>query len=147
MKNIINKQQIIIGILLITTIICSYFYLKDIKAKSISQKEYRLIIPSKNLESIKLDNINITNKYTNQKITAALSDRTTTIASISDYPVNATNIIKIEFIYSNSSSKTIIIYQKGQKYFAEEPYNGIYKIKKDEYRKIENFKSNMLTNN
>lgn len=51
MKSIINKQQIIIGILLITTIICSYFYLKNIKAKS-----NRLIIPSKNLESTKVKN-------------------------------------------------------------------------------------------
>lgn len=68
-------------------------------------------------------------------------DRTTKEESVQDYPVNANEIIKIEFNFKGEEKgKSILfIYKKGNKSFIEVPYNGIYKINEDEYNSIEKY--------
>lgn len=141
MENISKRQILICILFLFVASICSYLYLKDLKANTIILQKYHLIISDKNLQSIEIDNKEITDKSTIQKIRTLISNRTTAIASISDYPVNATNILNLKFTYSNEVTKSLTIYQKGRNYFIEEPYNGIYKLKKEDYQKIENFKN------
>lgn len=141
MKNISKRQILICILFLFAASISSYLYLKDLKANTIIQKKYHLTISDKNLQSIEIDNTEITDKSTIQKVRTVITDRTTAIASISDYPVNATNILNLKFTYSNEVTKSLTIYQKGKNYFIEEPYNGIYKLKKEDYQKIENFKN------
>ena len=50
---------------------------------------------------------------------------TTTSKSVQDSPVNAENVIKINIEYSESNILTLFIYKKKNKYFIEQPYNGI----------------------
>ena len=56
---------------------------------------------------------------------------TTTSKSVQDSPVNAENVIKINIEYSESNILTLFIYKKKNKYFIEQPYNGIYRISFD----------------
>lgn len=63
----------------------------------------------------------------------------TTSKSVQDSPVNAENVIKINIEYSESSILTLFIYKKKNKYFIEQPYNGIYRISFDEYYSIEKY--------
>ena len=64
---------------------------------------------------------------------------TTTSKSVQDSPVNAENVIKINIEYSEGNILTLFIYKKKNKYFIEQPYNGIYRIFFDEYYSIEKY--------
>lgn len=68
--------------------------------------------------------------------------RTTNEESIQDYPVNAEDVIKIEFNFKEKGNTILFIYKKNGKMFVESPYNGIYKIKEDEYNSIEKYIKN-----
>lgn len=63
--------------------------------------------------------------------------RTTRSASVQDAPVNADEVIKVEFNFSETGASTIFVYQKSGKYYIEQPYNGIYQISADDYNGIE----------
>ena len=64
---------------------------------------------------------------------------TTTSKSVQDSPVNAENVIKINIEYSEGNILTLFIYKKKNKYFIEQPYNGIYRISFDEYYLVEKY--------
>lgn len=141
MKNISKKQIFIYVLFIITSSVCAFQYIKDYNANTIIPKKYRLIISTTHIKSVKIDNLEINDKLTIKKAITLLSNKTTTIASISNYPVNATDILKMEFIYSDKKTKTLTLYKKGKNYFIEEPYNGIYKVKEEQYKKIANLKN------
>ena len=65
--------------------------------------------------------------------------RTTTNKSVQDSPVNVENIIKINIEYGEGNNSTVFIYKRKNKYFIEQPYNGIYRISPDEYNSIERY--------
>ena len=65
--------------------------------------------------------------------------RTTQKPSINDSPVNADNIIKVEFEFNESTTSTIFVYMKDSGYYIEQPYNGIYKTDKEEYDLIKKY--------
>lgn len=65
--------------------------------------------------------------------------RTTTNESIQDSPINVDNVIKIDFEYGEDKTTTVFVYKKKDKYFIEQPYNGIYKISQNEYNSIEKY--------
>ncbi len=65
--------------------------------------------------------------------------RTTKEESIQDSPINVSDKIKIDFHFVNGGISTLFIYQKNKYYYIEQPYNGIYKITENEYKKIKNF--------
>lgn len=62
--------------------------------------------------------------------------RTTNIDSIQDSPTNVDNEIKIDFEFGENKISTVFVYEKKDKYFIEQPYNGIYRISSDEYNSI-----------
>lgn len=64
-------------------------------------------------------------------------NRITKQESIQDAPTNAENIIKIDFCFKEGGASTIFVYQKKNKYYIEQPYNGIYSISEEEYHQIE----------
>ena len=68
--------------------------------------------------------------------------RTTTNESIQDNPINVSNQIKIDFEYGENKISTVFVYKKKDKYFIEQPYNGIYRISPDEYNSIEKYIKN-----
>lgn len=59
--------------------------------------------------------------------------RSTREESVQDYPVNAEEIMQIDFVFKEAGTSTIFIYRKGNKFYIEQPYNGIYEITKEEY--------------
>ena len=65
--------------------------------------------------------------------------RTTTNKSVQDSPGNVENIIKINIEYGEVNNSTVFIYKRKNKYFIEQPYNGIYRISPDEYNSIERY--------
>ena len=65
--------------------------------------------------------------------------RVTKNGSIQDAPINVSNVIKIDFNFIDEGSSTLFVYKKNNKYFIEQPYNGIYQISKDEYNSIEKY--------
>ena len=65
--------------------------------------------------------------------------RTTNYDSIQDSPINVDNEIKIDFEFGENKISTVFVYEKKDKYFIEQSYNGIYKISPDEYNSIEKY--------
>lgn len=65
--------------------------------------------------------------------------RTTNDDSVQDSPINVDNEIKIDFEFGENKISTVFVYEKKDKYFIEQPYNGIYKISPDEYNSIEKY--------
>lgn len=60
--------------------------------------------------------------------------RTTKEESIQDIPTGMEESITITF---NSGEKTtVFVYKKADKYYIEQPYNGIYEITQEEYNDI-----------
>ncbi len=59
--------------------------------------------------------------------------RTTRRESINDFPVNAETPIKIEFCFARGGSSVLYAYTQENRYYIEQPYNGIYQISGDEY--------------
>lgn len=44
--------------------------------------------------------------------------------------------IKLEFYFENTGTSVIYMYIKDDRYYIEQPYNGIYQITYDEYNSI-----------
>lgn len=61
------------------------------------------------------------------------SGRSTKEESISDAPVNASEMLKVDFHFTEKGTSTLFLYEKGGFYYIEQPYNGIYRISDAEY--------------
>ncbi len=150
---------------ILTILICGFMVLGITGCGG--KKKYELSIPKEgNVESIlfeKNDNKKeITDTEEIKDIIYVLSGsgkgRTTDEESIQDYPVNAEDIIKIEFDLKDDKQSTLFVYKKNGKMYIEIPYNGIYRINGDEYNSMEKYirsnnesilmtiKNNTLTN-
>lgn len=68
--------------------------------------------------------------------------RTTNKESIQDSPVNVDNEIRVDFNFKEEGTSTVWVYEKNNKYYIEQPYNGIYRISPDEYNSIEKYIKN-----
>ena len=53
--------------------------------------------------------------------------------SIDDVPANPDLLYLVKFKNTSENYKSAYIYKKGNKYYIQQPYNGIYQITKDEY--------------
>ena len=62
--------------------------------------------------------------------------RTTKRESMNDFPVNAETPIKIEFCQVRGGSSVLYIYVQNNRYYIEQPYNGIYQISGEEYNSV-----------
>ncbi len=58
--------------------------------------------------------------------------------SVNDTP-KVSDYIKIVFNYSEVAATTVYAYKENSHYYIEQPYNGIYKITKDDFNKIESY--------
>ncbi len=124
-------------IVLAVFITIALYYFRD-------KRIYTLNLPQpENLESITLkQNDNQKNINENKEINEILEKlngekRTTKEESIQDAPVNANNVITVNFNFKEAGASTIFIYNKNNKYYLEQPYNGIYQMTEEEYSEIE----------
>lgn len=60
----------------------------------------------------------------------------TKTVSVQDSPTDVEDIVYIRFYYKEDAVGNLFIYKKNNKYYAEEPYNGIYKIDEEKYNYI-----------
>lgn len=101
--------------------------------------------PAENLKSISLEQNNIQSTIDDSGEIKAILDiiggekRTTREESIQDAPVNAEDEVKIDFHFSEAGTSTLFVYKKNNKYYIEQPYNGIYQISEEDYHSIENY--------
>ena len=57
--------------------------------------------------------------------------------SVQDYPVDVENLVAIRFYYKEEDTVgNFYIYKRNNKFYLEEPYNGIYKISEGDYNYI-----------
>ena len=112
----------------------------------INKSKYALNLPvSEDLFSIVLEqNEKETEIKESEKIKDILNalnavKRTTSKQSIQDSPVNVDNEIKVDFNFKEEGTSTVFVYEKNDKYYIEQPYNGIYRISPDEYNSIEKY--------
>ncbi len=117
-----DKKMLIILLVLIfiyiVLIICTYF-LKNLKTYELNLPKQEMV-KSIAIESNEKKEI-ITNNEEIQNIIYTLNGksniRTTQKPSINDSPVNADNIIKVEFELNESTTSTIFVYMKDNRYY------------------------------
>ena len=135
-----RKFFIILIIILLMLMILGIFYY------FMNSRTYNLKLPQlEKLESISLEQD--TNKKVindNEKMKDIINilnetKRTSKEESIQDSPVNTTNKIKIDFNFKETGASTLFVYERNNKYYIEQPYNGIYRISMDEYNSIEKY--------
>ena len=134
-KNILFVMIVLVLIIIIGIV---YFY-------STNKTEYTLNLPEEtdSFSSITLeqddDARTIENSENIQSIMNKLkgAERTTYEQSIQDMPIDMENEITITF--DDAKTSTLFVYKKKEKYYIEQPYNGIYEITQEEYDDINNF--------
>ena len=135
-----RKFFIILIIILLMLMILGIFYY------FMNRRTYNLNLPQlEKLESISLEQD--TNKKVindNEKMKDIINilnerERTSKEESIQDSPVNTTNKIKIDFNFKETGASTLFVYERNNKYYIEQPYNGIYRISMDEYNSMEKY--------
>ena len=110
-------------------------------------KEYSLNIGKlEEISSITVDTLaqednikEFSDKNSINEIYNIFSEKTTNIESVNDNPSNPDILYLIKFNNSKDESESAYVYKKGNKYYIEQPYNGIYKITEEEYKTIEKF--------
>ncbi len=127
-------KALIIGIMVLVGLEATVYF--------INKPKYTLVLPSAgNLESIQVGNKKM---VTSEEITEFLNllkkeGRTTKKASIQDSPVKEREGLKIDFHFIESGTSTIFVYKRNNRYYIEQPYNGIYKITESEYEMIKSY--------
>lgn len=61
------------------------------------------------------------------------SAKATSEESVNDSPQNAEGVIRIDLIHSEVGASSMFIYQRDGKYFAEQPYAGVWEIEQGVY--------------
>ena len=133
-------------IFVIASLICISAVLVILYFYKINKYSYTLNIPSEDsVYNINLEQngkrVVVTEKDKIKNIIYIIGGvkRTTTKESIHDNPISINNEIKIDFEYEEGKTSIVFVYKKKDKYFIEQPYNGIYRISSDEYNSIEKY--------
>ena len=110
-------------------------------AKNNLTKTYNLdILNLDEISSVTIDTLSefgkvkeITDEKTIEIVHNVFNNKTTQIESVNDNPINPEILFSVTFKNNNGDYKLAYIYKKGNKYYIQQPYNGIYQITKDEY--------------
>ena len=117
----------------------------------INNKNYKLVLPeTEKVKSIAIEKDKKIKEISDVKeiqdiiyvINNSGKGRNTKQKSINDFPVNAINIIRINFNFLENEASTLFVYIKDDNYYIEKPYDGIYKISGDVYNSIEKYAKN-----
>ena len=108
-------------------------------------KEYVInLFELKEISSITIDTLaqydnkkEFKDKESIEEIYEVFTDKKTNVESVNDIPVNPDILYFVKFKNESGNYKSAYIYKKGNQYYIEQPYNGIYQITEDEYTKIE----------
>lgn len=137
-----KKKNKIIGFILILFIIVAVIGI--IWYKMITRQVYVPDIPnSHNLSSISYELpgglVTVAEEEKMDKVLNGLYELelSTQNVSVQDVPTHVLDLVAIRFYYKEDDVVgNFYIYRKNDKYYLEEPYNGIYKITEEEYNYI-----------
>ena len=110
----------------------------------VNRKTFVLSLPKlEEIESISLKTDNNTSDITtvteiSNILHSIMGIRFTHNNSIQDFPVNATGVVTINF-KCNDKTFSVYAYNRKNKYYIEQPYNGIYEISKKDYDYLYNY--------
>lgn len=100
----------------------------------------------KYINKVSIDTMALENNVTtifDEKVISELygifANKETSKESTSDNPNNADKLYFLTFYTTDEDSSSIYIYSKDNKYFIEQPYNGIYKSTKEEFDIVEKY--------
>ena len=119
-----SKTILIIAVLGILSMVAISYIIKN-------KGRYEIYLPEQSqIVKVELNGSEqkvIEDKYLIKKIMDIIegSKRKTNKKSINDYTYDASNILKVEFDLQSGSSVVFYVYQKGNRYYIEQPYNGI----------------------
>lgn len=146
-----NKNKLVCGLIVLFVIVTiAGLVLYKLETRQV----YILDIPnSYNLSSIsyELESGSIT-VMTEKEMDKVLNgiyalNLSTKSVSVQDYPADVENLVSIRFYYKEEDSVgNIYIYKKKNKYYLEEPYNGVYKITDENYNYIINLVKEQIMN-
>lgn len=139
MKNNNNIVILLIAVFIVVLIIGIWVFASKDKIV------YKLDLPQVyNINHITLDKessgVNLNNEESISSFMNKLNtvNRETNKESKQDIPENVEEIITVRIYTSETENKVIYLYQKGLCYYMEQPYNGIYKLSREEYDTITN---------
>lgn len=144
-----NIQKILIVVGLIVVIVVSFISGLLIGQKNVAKnnlaKTYNLdILNLYQISSITIDTLSefekvkeITDKETIETVYNVFNNKTTQIESVNDNPINPEILFSVTFKNDNGDYKLAYIYKKDNKYYIEQPHNGIYEISLDAFKTIE----------
>lgn len=109
-----------------------------------TRQEYILDIPnSYNLSSISYElesgSVTVMTEEEMDRVLNGIYDLnlSTKSVSVQDFPTDVEHLVAIRFYYKEEDTVgNIYIYKKKDKYYLEEPYNGVYKITEENYNYI-----------
>lgn len=139
-----KKRQTVlvtIGMIIVFSIILGIVYhFRD-------RRTYALNLPEiEKIECISINaNENLSTSYCKEETMKKIIDniagvkRITKEESVQDYPINASDIITVEFYLKEQGSSLLYLYKRNNKFYIEQPYNGIYKISEDDYKSINHY--------
>ena len=138
-KNVKNK---VIGFIIFLVVIAVFAGLLWFKLEN--REVYVLDIPnSHNLSSISYElESGIVTVMTEEEMDKVLNgiydlNLSTQSVSVQDFPTNAEHLVSIRLYYKEENSVgNFYIYKRKDKYYLEEPYNGVYKISEGDYNYI-----------
>ena len=108
--------------------------------KEISLPEAKEITEIKIMENPSGNTVKITEQDEIAKIVNDIKDNTKDTGgnSYNEHPANIKNYLTVSFYYNNTEGNwgVVYIYENRNKTYAEQPYSGIWKIKKEVFKEI-----------
>ena len=108
--------------------------------KEISLPEAKVIMEIEIMEDPSGNTVKITEQDEIAKILNDIKENTkdTGGKSYNDQPENINNFLTVSFYYNNTEGnpEVVYLYENRKKTYAEQPYSGIWKIKKEVFKEI-----------
>lgn len=108
--------------------------------KEISLPEAKVIMEIEIMENPSGNTVKITEQDEIAKIVHDIKENTkdTGGKSYNDQPENINNFLTVSFYYNNTEGnpEVVYLYENRKKTYAEQPYSGIWKIKKEVFKEI-----------
>ena len=108
--------------------------------KEISLPEAKVIMEIEIMENPSGNTVKITEQDEIAKILNEIKENTkdTGGKSYNDQPENINNFLTVSFYYNNTEGnpEVVYLYENRKKTYAEQPYSGIWKIKKEVFKEI-----------
>ena len=134
-----NKWVIPVLIIVIIIILGIVYYYTNQRTFELRLPEIDKVVSINLSEGIQSKYLSDNNKITDIFNNIKNSNYKTHKESINDMPKDVNKVIKVTFNYESEIATSIFIYNKNNKYYIEQPYNGIYEINSELYEKIKSY--------